>query len=395
MHEKTCKKGHFHRNSMFCILLSCKRDILPDAEHQMKHPAHNLWSVLKRAVLKYQCMAFGKEIGIDLGTANVLVYLKGKGVILDEPSVVAINEETGEILAVGEEARKMLGRTPASIVAVRPLKGGVISDYDITERMLKYFIRKSCGRSSFSRPNIMICVPSGVTEVEKRAVIEAATEAGGKSVYLMEEPIAAAIGAGLDITGPDGRMVIDIGGGTSDVAVISLGTIVASQSVKVAGDNMDEAIIKYMRKEHKLFIGERTAEEMKRSIGTAYPRDESLTYTCRGRDLVTGLPKSIGVTSEEMLTALEEPLEAICEAVCRVLENTPPELAADISAMGCVITGGGALLNGMDKRIKARTGIDVILAKEPKNCVAIGTGKALNSLSAMEIGAVNKRRPLI
>ena len=340
-------------------------------------------------------MAFGKAIGIDLGTANVLVYLKGKGIILDEPSVVAINEETNEILAVGEEARKMLGRTPASIVAMRPLKGGVISDYDITERMLKYFIRKSCGRRAFSRPNIMICVPSGVTEVEKRAVIEAATEAGGKSVYLMEEPIAAAIGAGLDITGPDGRMIIDIGGGTSDIAVISLGTIVSSQSVKVAGDSMDEAIIKYMRKEHKLFIGERTAEEMKREIGTAYPRDESLTYTCRGRDLVTGLPKSIGVTSEEMLAALEEPLEAICEAVYRVLENTPPELAADISAMGCVLTGGGALLHGLDKRINARAGIEVFLAREPQNCVAIGTGKALNSLSAMDIGAVNRRRPLI
>jgi len=340
-------------------------------------------------------MAFGKEVGIDLGTANVLVYLKGKGIVLDEPSVVALNEETNEILAVGEDARQMLGRTPASIVALRPLKDGVISDYNVTERMLKYFIRKACGRRSFIKPNIMICVPSGVTEVEKRAVIEAATEAGGKSVYLMEEPIAAAIGAGLDISGPDGKMVIDIGGGTSDVAVISLGTIVSSQSVKVAGDNMDDAIIKYMRKEHKLFIGERTAEKMKITIGTAYPRKKSVTFVCRGRDLVTGLPKSIDVTSEEMLTALDEPLTAICEAVHRVLENTPPELAADISATGMVMTGGGALLNGIDKRIKARTGIDVYIAKEPKNCVAVGTGKALNSLEAMEIGAVNRRRPLI
>ena len=337
----------------------------------------------------------GREVGIDLGTANVLVYLKGKGVILDEPSVVALNEETNEILAVGEDARQMLGRTPANIIAVRPLKGGVISDYDITERMLKYFIRKSCGRGPLFKPNIMICVPSGVTEVEKRAVIEAATEAGGKSVFLMEEPIAAAIGSGLDITGPDGKMIIDIGGGTSDVAVISLGTIVASQSVKVAGDNMDEAIVKYMRKEHKLFIGERTAEDMKKTIGAAYPLEESMTYTCRGRDLVTGLPKSIDITSEEMLTALDEPLTAICEAVHHVLENTPPELAADISAHGGVITGGGALLNGIDKRIKSRTGVEVYIAEEPKNCVAVGTGKALNSLEMLEIGAVNRRRPLI
>jgi len=340
-------------------------------------------------------VAFGKEVGIDLGTANVLVYLKGKGIVLDEPSVVALNEETNEILAVGEDARQMLGRTPASIVALRPLKDGVISDYNVTERMLKYFIRKACGRSAFIKPNIMICVPSGVTEVEKRAVIEAATEAGGKSVYLMEEPIAAAIGAGLDISGPDGKMVIDIGGGTSDVAVISLGTIVSSQSVKVAGNSMDDAIIKYMRKEHKLFIGERTAEKMKITIGTAYPRKKSVTFVCRGRDLVTGLPKPIDVTSEEMLAALDEPLTTICEAVHRVLENTPPELAADISATGAVLTGGGALLTGVDKRIKARTGIEVYIAKEPKNCVAVGTGKALNSLEAMEIGAVNRRRPLI
>ena len=340
-------------------------------------------------------MAFGREVGIDLGTANVLVYLKGKGIVLDEPSVVALNEETNEILAVGEDARQMLGRTPASIVALRPLKGGVISDYDVTERMLKYFIRKACGRSPFMKPNIMICVPSGVTEVEKRAVIEAATEAGGKSVYLMEEPIAAAIGAGLDISGPEGKMVIDIGGGTSDVAVISMGTIVSSQSVKIAGDSMDDAIIKYMRKDHKLFIGERTAEKMKITIGTAYPRGESVTYVCRGRDLVTGLPKSIDVTSEEMLTALDEPLTAICEAVHQALEKTPPELAADISATGMVMTGGGALLNGIDKRIKARTGIEVYIADEPMNCVAVGTGKALNSLEAMGVGAVNRRKPLI
>ena len=259
-------------------------------------------------------MGFASEVGIDLGTANVLVYIKGKGIVLNEPSVVAINNDTDEILAVGEEARQMLGRTPANIVAVRPLRDGVISDYDITERMLKYFIRKTCGSGRFFKPKIMVCVPSGVTEVEKRAVREAATQAGGKDVYLMEEPVAAAIGAGIDIAKPDGVMVIDIGGGTTDIAVISLGGIVASTSVKIAGDKFDEAIIKYMRKAHKLYIGERTAEELKVTIGTAFPRDEVVTKECRGRDLVTGLPKSVDVTSDEMMDALEEPLYAITEA---------------------------------------------------------------------------------
>ena len=276
-------------------------------------------------------MGFATEVGIDLGTANVLVYIKGKGIVLNEPSVVAINNDTDEILAVGEEARQMLGRTPANIVAVRPLKDGVISDYDITERMLKYFIRKTCGSGRFFKPKIMVCVPSGVTEVEKRAVREAATQAGGKDVYLMEEPVAAAIGAGIDISKPDGVMVIDIGGGTTDIAVISLGGIVASTSVKMAGDKFDESIIKYMRKNHKLYIGERTAEELKVTIGTAFAREEQISRECRGRDLVTGLPKSVEVTSGEMMDALEEPLQTISEAVHNVLERTPPELAADIS----------------------------------------------------------------
>ena len=240
------------------------------------------------------------EVGIDLGTANVLVYIKNKGIVLNEPSVVAINKDTDDILAVGEEARQMLGRTPANIIAVRPLRDGVISDYDITERMLKYFIKKTCGSGRFFKPKIMVCVPSGVTEVEKRAVREAATQAGGKDVYLMEEPVAAAIGAGLDISQPDGVMVIDIGGGTTDIAVISLGGIVASTSVKMAGDKFDDAIIKYMRKVHKLYIGERTGEEIKKTIGTAYPREENLTMECRGRDLVTGLPKTVEVSSEEL-----------------------------------------------------------------------------------------------
>ena len=237
-------------------------------------------------------MGFAQEVGIDLGTANVLVYIKGKGIVLCEPSVVAINNDTDEILAVGEEARQMLGRTPANIVAIRPLRDGVVSDYDITERMLKYFIRKTCGSGRFFKPRIMVCVPSGVTEVEKRAVREAAEQAGGKDVFLMEEPVAAAIGAGIDISKPDGAMVIDIGGGTTDIAVISLGGIVASTSVKMAGDKFDEAIVKYMRKAHKLYIGERTAEDLKLTIGTAFPREEAVIKECRGRDLVTGLPKS-------------------------------------------------------------------------------------------------------
>lgn len=340
-------------------------------------------------------MGFASEVGIDLGTANVLVYIKGKGIVLNEPSVVAINNDNDEILAVGEEARQMLGRTPANIVAVRPLRDGVISDYDITERMLKYFIRKTCGSGRFFKPKIMVCVPSGVTEVEKRAVREAATQAGGKDVYLMEEPVAAAIGAGIDISKPDGVMVIDIGGGTTDIAVISLGGIVASTSVKMAGDKFDESIIKYMRKVHKLYIGERTAEELKLTIGTAYPREESISKECRGRDLVTGLPKSVEISSEEMMEALEEPLFTICEAVHNVLERTPPELDADISNSGIIVTGGGALMYGIDKRIQERTGIKVIIAEDPKSCVAIGTGKSLDILDKLESNSLNRRAPYL
>lgn len=340
-------------------------------------------------------MAFASEVGIDLGTANVLVYIKGKGIVLNEPSVVAINNDTDEILAVGEEARQMLGRTPSNIVAIRPLKDGVVSDYDITERMLKYFIRKTCSSGRFFKPRIMVCVPSGVTEVEKRAVREAAEQAGGKDVFLMEEPVAAAIGAGIDISRPDGVMVIDIGGGTTDIAVISLGGIVASSSVKMAGDKFDEAIVKYMRKEHKLYIGERTAEELKMTIGTAFPREEVVSRECRGRDLVTGLPKSVEVTSEEIMDALDEPLHEICEAVHNVLERTPPELAADISNSGIVVTGGGALLYGIDKKIEDRTGIKVIIADDPKSCVAVGTGKALNELDSLKNTYLNKRSPYL
>ena len=340
-------------------------------------------------------MGFATEVGIDLGTANVLVYIKGKGIVLNEPSVVAINKDTDEILAVGEDARQMLGRKPSNIIAVRPLRDGVVSDYDITERMLKYFIKKTCGSGRFFKPKIMICVPSGVTDVEKRAVREAAQQAGGKDVYLMEEPVAAAIGAGIDISKPDGVMVIDIGGGTTDIAVISLGGIVASTSVKMAGDKFDEAIIKYMRKEHKLYIGERTAEELKMTIGTAFPREEVITKECRGRDLVTGLPKSVDVTSDEMMSALDEAMQTITEAVHNVLERTPPELAADISNSGIVLTGGGALLYGIDRRIEDRTGIKVVVAEDPKSCVAIGTGNALNELDALEGNSLNRKAPYL
>ncbi len=336
-------------------------------------------------------MGFTEEVGIDLGTANVLVYIKGQGIVLNEPSVVAIDKDTNEILAVGEEAREMLGRTPARIVAVRPLKDGVISDYDMTERMLKYFIRKACGSSRFFRPRLMVCVPSGVTEVEKRAVREAASQAGGKSVFLMEEPVAAAIGAGLDISRPDGIMIIDIGGGTTDIAVISMGGIVTSISEKVAGDRFDEAIVKFMRKNHSLYVGERTAEDLKIRIGTAYPREESVSVECKGRDLVTGLPKTMYVTSEEIMEALDEPLTVICESVHNVLERTPPELAADISSSGIVLTGGGAYLWGIDKRIQERTGIKVRVAEDAKSCVAIGTGEALNDMDVIKRSQLNRR----
>ncbi len=326
----------------------------------------------------------GAEIGIDLGTANVLVYIKGKGIVLQEPSVVAIDCNTDKVLAVGEEARRMLGRTPGNIVAIRPLKDGVISDYDVTERMLRYFINKTCGKRRFFRPKIMVCVPSGVTEVERRAVIDASTEAGGAKTFIIEEPIAAAIGAGLDIEKPDGNMVIDIGGGTTDIAVISLGGVVVSKSIKIAGDKFDEAIIRYMRKNHNLLIGERTAEEMKMNIGTAYPRVKPAAMDCRGRDLITGLPRVKNITSDEMLEALGEPINAISDAVHAVLEKTPPELASDISTSGIVMTGGGALLHGLNKLLESRTGIPIYIAEDAVSCVAKGTGMSLDHIDLYE-----------
>lgn len=340
-------------------------------------------------------MGFSEEVGIDLGTANVLIYIEGKGVVLQEPSVVAINKDTNEILAVGSEAKRMIGRTPGNIAAIRPLREGVISDYDVTEKMLQYFIGKTCGGSRFFKPRIIVCVPSGVTEVEKRAVKEAALQAGGRSVFLIEEPVAAAIGAGIDITGPEGVMVIDIGGGTTDIAVISLGGIVTSASVKIAGDRFDDSIIKYMRKNHNLYIGERMAERLKKDIGMAHESEESLTAFCKGRDLVTGLPRTVGVSSEEILKALDEPLDVICEAAHSVLEKTPPELAADVGESGIVITGGGAYLRGIDKRIEERTGISTFVAEEADFCVAKGTGASLKYIDIISRNSLNRRETYI
>ncbi len=325
-------------------------------------------------------MGFGTDMGIDLGTASVLVYIKGQGIVLQEPSVVAIDKNTNSILAVGEEARKMLGRTPGNIVAIRPLKEGVISDYDVTEKMLKYFIQKTCGKRIL-KPRIAICVPSKVTEVERRAVEDATKQAGAKQVYIIEEPVAAAIGAGIDIARACGSMVVDIGGGTSDVAVISLGGTVISSSIKVAGDNFDEAIVRYMRKKHNILIGERTAEELKINVGTAYPRSQSVSIDVRGRNLITGLPRTITVTSEEMYEALQESVLTIVDVVHSVLEQTPPELAADISERGIVMTGGGSLLYGLDKLISEKTCINTIIAEDSVSCVAIGTGKYVEYVS--------------
>jgi rod shape-determining protein MreB len=324
------------------------------------------------------------DIGIDLGTASVLVYMKGKGIILNEPSVVALDKNTDKILAVGEEARQMLGRTPGNIVAIRPLKDGVISDYEITERMLKYFIQKTCGNRRIFKPRIIVCVPSGVTQVEKRAVIDATNQAGSRKTYLIEEPVAAAIGAGLDISKPNGNMIADIGGGTTDVAVISLGGIVVNSSIKIAGDKFDEAIIRYMRKKYNLLIGERTAENMKICIGTAFPREDNVSMEVRGRNLVSGLPKTHEIASGEMMEALEEPVSAIVDSIHSVIEKTPPELAADISDSGIVMTGGGALLYGLDKLLSRKIGTPVKVAEDPISCVAIGTGKALEAMDALE-----------
>lgn len=333
----------------------------------------------------------GTDVGIDLGTASILVYIKGKGVVLKEPSVVAFDRDTSRIKAIGEEARLMLGRTPGNIVAVRPLRQGVISDYTVTEKMLKFFIQKAIGKKTFRKPKIAVCVPSGVTEVEKKAVEDATYQAGAREVYIIEEPIAAAIGAGIDISRPCGNMIVDIGGGTTDIAVISLSGTVVSTSVKIAGDDFDEAIVRYMRKKHNLLIGERTAEDIKIKVGSCFPRAEVDSIDVRGRNLVTGLPKTVTVTSEETEEALKESTAQIVEAVHSVLERTPPELTADIADRGIVLTGGGALLRGLEELLESKTGINTMTAEDPMKCVAIGTGKYVEALSGNYYDAESKK----
>ena len=329
-------------------------------------------------------MLLTTDIGIDLGTASILVYIKGKGVVLKEPSVVAFDRDTNQIKAIGEEARLMIGRTPGNIVAVRPLRQGVISDYTVTEKMLKYFIKKAVGKKMLRKPRISVCIPSGATEVEKKAGEDAAYQAGAREVSIIEEPVAAAIGSGIDISKACGNMIVDIGGGTADIAVISLGGTVVSTSVKTAGDDFDEAIVRYMRKKHNLLIGERTAEDIKIKIGCAFKRPELATVEVRGRNLVTGLPKTIMVTSDEMLEALREPAMQIVDAVHNVLERTPPELAADVYDRGIVMTGGGSLLSGLDALIEEKTGISTVIAEDPLTAVAIGTGKFIEFMHSQE-----------
>ena len=321
------------------------------------------------------------DVGIDLGTASILVYIKGKGVVLKEPSVVAFDRDTNKIKAIGEDARLMIGRTPGNIVAVRPLRQGVISNYTVTEQMMKYFIVKAMGKKTFRKPRIAVCVPSGVTEVEKKAVEDATYQAGAREVAIIEEPIAAAIGAGIDISKPQGNMIVDIGGGTTDVAVISLGGTVESASIKIAGDDFDEAIVRYMRRKYNLLVGDRTAEDIKINIGTAFKRSEVDYMDVRGRNLITGLPETIRVSSDETQEALKETTTQILDTICAVLEKTPPELAGDIVDRGIVLTGGGAMLRGLEELIEERTHINTMTADEPMTCVAIGTGRYIEFLA--------------
>ncbi len=326
----------------------------------------------------------GRDMAVDLGTANTLVYVRGRGIVLNEPSVVAINVKDGRPLAVGLEAKRMIGRTPAHIQAIRPLKDGVIADFEICEKMLRYFIHKVHQRR-WAKPRMVICVPSGITGVEQRAVQEAAEYAGArKPAYIIEEPMAAAIGAGLPVQEPTGNMIVDIGGGTTEVAVISLGGIVASQSVRVGGDELDESIIQYIKKEYSLALGERTAEEIKIALGSAWPLQEELHAEIRGRDLVTGLPKTIVTTTEEIREAIEEPVSAVVDAVKVTLDKTPPELAADIMETGIVLAGGGALLHGIEARLQHETGMPIVIAQNPLDCVAIGSGQSLEEFDALK-----------
>ena len=339
---------------------------------------------------------FSKDIGIDLGTANTLVFMKGKGIVMREPSVVAVNTNTNEVLAVGNEAKEMIGRTPGNIIAIRPVKDGVIADFAITQAMLRYFIDKAYTRSLFGpKPRVIICVPSGVTEVEKRAVVEAAIAAGARDreAYLIEEPMAASIGAGLPVEEPTGSMIVDIGGGTSEVAVISLGGIVTSTSLRVAGDDLDAYIAAYIKKEYNLAIGDRTAEEIKLTIGSAYPKDVLEEMDIRGRDLVTGLPKTVTITSDEMLKAIHDPVHEIIDTIRQTLEATPPELAADVMETGITLTGGGALLSGLDRLIAEETGMPVNIADEPLNCVVKGTGIVLEKIDKLKGVLISPRKP--
>jgi rod shape-determining protein MreB len=335
---------------------------------------------------------FIRDIGIDLGTANTLVHMKGKGVVLREPSVVAINNNTGEVLSVGLDAKNMIGRTPGNITAIRPMKDGVIANFQITQGMLRYFIRKAIGKNKIIRARVVVCVPSGVTEVEKRAVIDATLQAGAKEAYLIEEPMAAAIGAGLPVEEPTGSMVVDIGGGTSEVAVISLGGIVVSRSLRIAGDELDDAIVNYVKKEYNLMIGERTAEDIKIKIGSAYPVSDEQKYNISGRDLVTGLPRDLPITSGEIREALSETVNAIVDSIRFTLEKTPPELAADVMEKGIMLTGGGALLKGLDKLIFEETGIPVNIAEYPLDCVAIGTGTVLEELEMLKYVLISSNK---
>ncbi|MDP2905453.1 MAG: rod shape-determining protein [Candidatus Omnitrophota bacterium] len=338
-----------------------------------------LGAIFKKGI-NYILGLFSNDMGIDLGTASTLVYVKGEGVVLCEPSVVAIERGTSKVLAVGEEAKRMLGRTPGNIIAIRPMKDGVIADFEITEAMLRYFIKKVHHRRVLVRPRIVIAIPSGITEVEKRAVKDSAERAGAREVFLVEEPIAAAIGVGLPIQEPVGNMIIDIGGGTTELAVISLSGTVFSKSIRIGGDEMDEAIIEYLKKTYNLMVGERTAEEIKIKIGSAYPLEEEMSMEVKGRDLVAGLPKTVTVTSEEIRESLQEPLRAIVEVTKISLERTPPELAADLIDHGIVMAGGGSLLRGLDKLISEETGLPVHIAEDPLTAVAEGTGKVLNEI---------------
>jgi len=325
----------------------------------------------------------GRDMAVDLGTANTLVYVRGIGIVLNEPSVVAVNVKDGRPLAVGAEAKRMIGRTPSNIQAIRPLKDGVIADFEICEKMIRYFIQRVQQRR-FAKPRMVMCVPSGITGVEQRAVMEAAEYAGARKAYIIEEPMAAAIGAGLPVHEPTGNMVVDIGGGTTEVAVISLGGIVTSQSVRIGGDELDEAIISYIKKEYSLALGERTAEEIKIALGSAFPLEEELHAEVRGRDLVTGLPKTIVVSTEEIRKAIDEPVSAIIDAVKITLDKTPPELAADIMEQGIVLTGGGALLHGLDAHLQDETGMPMVVARDPLNCVAVGSGQCLEEFEALK-----------